>query len=128
MNKEERKEKLEAELQGAAEAEHVWKTFMEHPGWAKYSAFLKEQMELRKQTVTLTPVNSVGQCFAQEFYKGECQGISTALETPRAQLELAQMERRIATKQLESEDEPEDEVSAEFDRRLDGSPYGGEPA
>lgn len=123
--KDERKEELEGELQRAANDEHVWKTFMEHPGWAKLSAFLKEQMDLRKQAVVLTPINSVGQAFSQEFYKGECQGISTALETPRAQLEMAQMERRIATKSLEIEDEPEDEVASEFAGRLDGNPFGG---
>ena len=121
------REDLEVELRRAIEDQHMWKSFMEHPGWKKFESFLKEQADLRKQAVVLTPINSVGQAFSQEFYKGECQGISTALETPRAQLELAQMERRITDKQLEIEDEPEDEVSAEFAGRLDGSPFGGSP-
>lgn len=119
---------IEDRIQAAMEEEHLWKSFMDHPGWAKFEHILRQQMNLRQQSVCLTPIQSVGQSFSQEFYKGEFGGIGLALATPQAQLELAQMERRTSTKELEIEDDAEAEVastSSGFGDRIDGDPFGG---
>ena len=119
-------EELEKRLREAAAQEHLWKTFMEHPGWSAFEKVLQEQQRLREVLVRQSYVHSVGEAFGQEGIKGEANGIGIALQIPSQLLEAAQLERRLATKELEIEDATESEVAAAGrNDRLSGSPFGG---
>lgn len=118
-------DELEAKLSEAASEEAIWKSFMDHPGWEKYQAFLQEQMISRQTVVCLTPINTEYSAFAQEFFKGEFSGIRTALSTPVTQREYFRQQVTILQKDLEKY-ETETNVDTAFASRLDGDPFGGE--
>lgn len=123
----EKTEELEGKVAEAGQRAHMWKTLMEHPGWKELLKIMNEQVELRQKSVMLTPIGSVGQCFTQEYYKGEGAGIALSLATPEAQFDLAEQERRTFTKLLEVEDVTDSEVAAASTSRVDGhDDFGGD--
>lgn len=124
----EKREDLEGKLSEAATEAHEWKTLMESPGWARLQDFLQSQMNLRQQAVCRTPINMEFSAFAQEFYKGEFNGIELALLTPQTQFDEAEIRRKALVVELEIEDETEADMATASGSRIGRNPFGGEPA
>jgi len=123
----EKREELEGQLSEMASLATTWKSFMEHPGWELYNRILREQMNLRQQTVCLTPISSENTVYAQEYYKGEFSGIGMALAIPQSQYELVDLRRKTLVKELEIEDDVESEMAAREsgrESRIGGDPFG----
>ena len=108
----EKRDKREAELSEMASLAKTWKDLMEHPGWALYEMFMREQQSLRAHTVMMTPIAGEFTIYAQEYFKGEYGGIALSLSTPSAQFEQADLRRKVLTKELEIEDEVEAQLAA----------------
>lgn len=110
------KDELEGSLSKAASDAAMWRSLLEHPGWVEYQRLVEGQINLRKGTILLTPLQSAALVFHQEFMKGEAAGAQACLLLPHAQLEAAEMDRVRLTNQLERDDEIERQVAADEPR------------
>lgn len=120
----EHRQDLEAQAETAANKASIWKSFMEHPGWAQFAEILGHQVALNQTTVCMSPVQTVGQCFSQEFFKGEAAGLAKALSTPQTEFENADRERRELYTILEAYDaEKQADVRADVSR-VDRDAFG----
>ena len=125
MNREER-DQLETRLSEEASRMAMWRSFMDHPGWAEYQRLLRQEMQIRQQVICTTPVNTERGVFAQEFFKGEFSGTNTALEFPQTQYENAKRETSLLNAQLENEYEADERVARATKSRVDTGDHFGE--
>ena len=58
-------------------------SLLNHPGWKFVERVAKSQIEQRRNTVFLEPVSDVNGAVAQEFLKGEANGMGTLLALPQ---------------------------------------------
>ena len=95
-------ESLEGSLSEAASEVHLWKSFMEHPAWPRFTQMLEQQRKSRL-LVLEAPLGSMSKIMEQEFMKGEGSGLGLASVLPQAQLEMAELEHKRLVAQLELE-------------------------
>jgi hypothetical protein len=58
-------------------------SLLTHPGWKFVEHIAKSQIEQRKNKVFLEPLSDVNGAVAQEFLKGEANGMGTLLALPQ---------------------------------------------
>lgn len=79
----------------AARDKKLMEGLMAHPGWEFLVSAAKNQANERKNQVLLQPTTDA---FAQEYMKGEIQGLSLFVEIPKRVLENAKAILEIAAK------------------------------
>ena len=58
-------------------------SLLSHPGWKFVERIAKSQIEQRRNKVFLEPLSDVNGAVAQEFLKGEANGMGTLLALPQ---------------------------------------------
>jgi len=123
----ERGDSLNVVLAEANVALREWQTLLESPGWQRLVAFCIEQRNMRKELVLMTPVDGEHTAYKQEMMKGEALGIGLVLSYPETQKEMAEMQVRTLTKEVELEDEADAAEQADVSRVDDPNTFGGAP-
>jgi hypothetical protein len=117
---------LETQLSEQSSEVSLWRSFIEHPGWAKLRELVEQDMRIRMEVVVSTPLNLDSNIYAQEFFKGEFKGAAEVLGRPEALLEQAKREVEILSQHLENEHETEKRISDAERSRVDTSDHFGE--
>ena len=101
---------------------------IEHPGWKVFSDIVESQKDLRKGEILMKPLQNTEAVYAQEFMKGEIQGLALAQISIFAHMEVLAAEVQVLSKQLENEHEIEERVAAGTGSgsRVDGGSFGGD--
>lgn len=94
---------LEAGLSENGSELAVWRSLMEHPGWALMEKRLDTERKMRALAVSAQSVRSVGEVFAQEYMKGEASGLGLALSMPQTEVEQLELEARKLEVLIEGE-------------------------
>ena len=76
----------------------------------------------------MTPIEGEHTAYKQEMMKGEALGLGLVLSYPQTQLELAEMNVRTLTKEMELEDVAEEtDARADVSRVDNPNAFGGAP-
>ena len=79
-----KREKMQEQIDEAREALEEMRALVLQPGWARISKIAQAQIEARKNEVLLQPTTDT---YAQEYMKGEIQGIQLFVNLPRKLVE-----------------------------------------
>ena len=79
-----KREKMQEQIDEAREALEEMRALVLQPGWARISKIAFAQIEARKNEVLLQPTTDT---YAQEYMKGEIQGIQLFVNLPRKLVE-----------------------------------------
>lgn len=64
---------------------------LNHPGWDRLCKYWYAQIEGRKNEIVFTPIAQQAGQFEQEFRKGECSGLFTAISMPKTLIEETEL-------------------------------------
>ena len=79
-----KRKKMDEQIEEALKSLEQMRSLQEHPGWKMLESAALAQIEARKNEVLLQPTVDA---FAQEFMKGEIQGIQLFASIPRKLVE-----------------------------------------
>ena len=123
----ERTDKLAGDISGKASQLATLRGLTEHPGWLIFENIVESQKNLRKGEILLKPLASTEAVYAQEFMKGEIQGLTLAQVSVFVQIEALQAEVQVASANLERENESEKAIHANatsgVGNRVDGGSF-----
>ncbi len=77
-------------LREAVRQKNAFTGLLRTEGWEMLTTILQEQVEMRRNSFELTPLESMDQIPAQEFKKGEIAGLRMAAQLPQDILDDAQ--------------------------------------
>lgn len=124
----ERTDKLAGDISQKASQLAILRGLIQHSGWKVFEEIMEQQKNLRKGEILLKPLQSTEAVYAQEFMKGEIQGLTLAQISIFAQMEVLAAEVQVASANLEKENEREKSMvtDATSGSRVDGSSFGGD--
>lgn len=112
-------QELEAGLSDLGSEIATLKEYLESSGSKLIERMLSEQIELRKNAIVFTPLQGENNIYAQEYMKGEVQGLSLARALAQTHLEQLQMAQKVLIQQVESEREKETDRNTAVESRLE---------
>ena len=126
----ERTDKLAGDISQKASKLATLRGLVQHSGWLVFEEIIEAQKNLRKGEILLKPLHSTEAVYAQEFMKGEIQGLTLAQVSIFAQIEVLQSEVQVASAQLENENESEKNTDADdaIRSRVDGDAFSSDPS
>jgi len=71
------------------------KVLLASEGWKIYYAIISSQQLIRFNQVVLNPLSGMDETFAQEYAKGEINGLRTAASLPQAIVESIEYDREL---------------------------------
>ncbi len=91
-------------LREAVKQKNAFAALLRTEGWDMLATIMRQQLELRRNSFELTPLESLDQVPAQEFKKGEVANLRMIMELPQHILDDAQS-IIDTTKETEGHDE-----------------------
>lgn len=110
---------MEAEASDLGSEIATLKEYLESSGSKMIDRFLTDQIELRKTAIVFTPLQGDNNVYAQEYMKGEVQGLSLARALAQTHLEQLQQQQKVLTQSLENIREQETDRDTAQQSRLE---------